>query len=587
MIFNGEVYNFKDIRLDLEALGHTFAGCGDSEVILAAFSQWGLAAVERFIGMFAIALWAMKESRLYLIRDRLGIKPLYYGLQGDSLIFGSELKALRAFKHWTPQVDTDSVADYLQFGYIADPRSIYAGVKKLPPGHWLEVPESGPPVLVKYWSILDAAQSKQTRSEPELEEELEALMIDAFKLRMIADVPVGVFLSGGIDSSLVAAILQKHSGQQISTFTIGFEQPEFNEAPYAEAVAKALGTTHRTMIVDGGAAKKVLPGWGDLYDEPFGDSSGIPTLLVSRMAAKDVKVVLSADGGDELFCGYNVYASTLMKARRMASVPAAVKKAGVGALDRLNIDSIDSWLAKGADAYGIQQGLHKRVTSRLVRSRSQLGASSFGELYEHGFLSSFWNRDEIEGLLGRPVRATRVLCDSYPGSDAEQMCLWDLHHYLPGDILTKVDRATMAVSIEGREPLLDHRLAEFAFSLPYELRNGQLGAKHLLKKVLYKYVPKELFDRPKRGFAVPLKEWLSGDLKHLVDDYLDPVRLRDQGLFQVSAVQNVVARFRAGDNQAVNKLWLLLAFQMWFARWMSDVEAPEAKVSPPVELAGA
>ncbi len=297
------------------AKGHRFVGTGDSEVILAAFQEWGVRdAVKRFVGMFAIALWDVPTGRLTLIRDRLGVKPIYYGWNGRTLWFGSELKALRAYPHWQPRIDKAALADFFRFSYIVEPLSIYEQVSKLPPGHFLELQRGGQPSMHRYWSVSDGPGHDASASEDALAEQLEALMADAFNLRMISDVPVGVFLSGGVDSSALVALL-KRDGPPIRTFTIGFDDPRFNEAPYAEQIAKHLGTLHTTQIVSEAEAMQVLPTWGDLFDEPFGDDSGIPTLLVSRLAAQEVKVVLSADGGDELFAGYNSYGAVLRRMR--------------------------------------------------------------------------------------------------------------------------------------------------------------------------------------------------------------------------------------------------------------------------------
>jgi asparagine synthase (glutamine-hydrolysing) len=327
MVFNGEVYNFREIRALLEPLGHHFAGTGDSEVILAAFAQWGPDAVSRFIGMFAIALWHRPTRALHLIRDRLGVKPLFYRWDGRALCFGSELKALRAFGGWHPQVDAEAVDDFLRYQYINDPRAIYRQVFKLPPAHRAVLDQHGQLRLQRYWNVLDHVGWRRGRDEAELAEELEALMVDAFRYRMIADVPVGMFLSGGIDSSLVSAILQKHAGQRLKTFTIGFDDPQYDESPYAAAVAKHLGTEHHCRRLKVADAKPVLGRWGELYDEPFADASGVATFMVSRVAAEEVKVVLSADGGDELFSGYESYAAMLSQWRWIKDVPQRLRVA--------------------------------------------------------------------------------------------------------------------------------------------------------------------------------------------------------------------------------------------------------------------
>ena len=391
-------------------------------------------------------------------------------------------------------------------------------------------------------------------------------MIDAFRYRMISDVPVGVFLSGGIDSSSVAAILQRHGGQRIKTFTIGFDEAAYDESPYAEQVAQYLGTEHTTRILKLSEAMRILPRWGDLYDEPFGDDSGIPTLLVSQVASESVKVVLSADGGDELFSGYNGYTGMFARRRRLAAIPEWLRIATEAALHSLPIDPIDSLLATQHWPWGMNHCLRHRTTVPLAKIRDRLQPRTMGEMFDQAL--AIWSDDELRRLLGRDRHAARSNCDVYPGEDGEKLCLWDLHHYLPGDILTKVDRATMAVSIEGREPLLDHRLVEFAFALPFRFRRGAIGSKHLLRKVLYKYVPREYVDRPKQGFGIPLHQWLR-DLRQLVDQYIEPSAIAAQGIFDVGVIRRLLARFRSGDDQAGDKLWLLLAFQMWHARWMN------------------
>jgi len=567
MVFNGEIYNFREIRKDLETLGHTFLGTGDSEVILEAFVEWGPGAVRRFVGMFAIALWSKADRRLYLLRDRLGVKPLYYGWNGNSLWFGSELKALRAFKHWPVKLDRLAMVDYFRYGYIAEPRSVYQDVFKLPAGHWLELGQEGERKIKPYWSVLDSALNQRQGSENELADELEALMINAFRYRMISDVPVGVFLSGGIDSSTLAAILQRHSGQRIKTFTIGFDEAAYDESPHAERVARYLGTEHTTRILKLSEAMQILPRWGDLYDEPFGDDSGIPTLLVSQVAAESVKVVLSADGGDELFSGYNSYTGMLARKRKLALVPGWLRDATVSALQALPIDRVDNQLAEQRWPSGINHCMRHRITVPLAKIRDRLQPRTVGEMFDQA--SAWWSHEELRDLLGWDGQPARANCDIYPGEDGEKFCLWDLHHYLPGDILPKIDRATMAVSIEGREPLLDHRLVEFAFALPFRFRRNSGGSKHLLRKVLYKYIPREHLDRPKQGFGIPLPQWLR-DMRGLMDRYLEPGVIAAQGVFDPETVRRVLSRFKAGDRLVDQKVWLLLAFQMWHARWMNQ-----------------
>lgn len=563
LVFNGEVYNFRDIREELELLGHRFAGTGDTEVILAAFCQWGAEAVHKFIGMFAIALWDMTNKKLTLIRDRLGVKPFYYGWDGTTLWFGSELKALRAFPHWRAEIDSSGLSEYFQFGNINAPRTIYRNVFKLPPGSTLELGTTGDPLVRPYWSVLEAVRHPLQGNEEELAEELESLMVDAFRLRMVSDVPVGMFLSGGIDSSLVTALLQKHHGN-IHTFTIGFNEKKYNEAPHARRIAEYLGTNHTERILETDEAKRILPHWGDLYDEPFHDSSGIPTYLVSRVASEQVKVVLSADGGDELFCGYNSYAGMLSHAAKRDTIPGLIRRVVVATASAMPLNLIDEQVALSSLPALLRKAVREKLTWRACRIRDYLSSTSDGKMYEGAL--SFWTPEEISRLIGGYSEG-RETADTYPGSFAEKMCLWDLHNYLPSDILTKVDRATMAVSIEGREPLIDHRIVEFGFRLPLDQRRGALGSKHILRKILYKYVPREMIERPKMGFGIPLGEWLRGDLSGLIDQHLQPQDIVAQGILDPDTVGKTVKRFRGGDDTVLNKIWTLLAFQMWREKW--------------------
>lgn len=580
MVFNGEVYNFADIRRELVSLGHRFRGSGDSEVILAAFQAWGVQkAVKRFVGMFAIALWDLRAGRLTLIRDRLGVKPLYYGWNGRTLWFGSELKALCAYRHWQREIDPAAMADFMRFSYIAEPLSIYKQVRKLPPGHMLEIGRGGEPRLERYWSALDGVGREPQASEAALEEQLEALMSDAFNLRTVSDVPVGVFLSGGIDSATVTALL-KRDGPPVRTFTIGFDVRRYNEAPHAERVARHLNTLHTSQIVTEAQAMQVLPAWGEVFDEPFGDDSGIPTWLVSQLAAQHVKVVLSADGGDELFGGYNHYDAVFnrMRTTRHRS-PAGRLMRDIAAT--VPWERVDRMLARRVTSADPTRSLSRSMSLRLRFLRETHGRASAGSQFEHVVTSTFWHDGDLDVLLGVEAPRLRRQCDDYPGEPGEKMCLWDLDHYLPGDVLAKVDRATMSHSIEGREPMLDHRLVEFAFSLPYRLRRGPLGSKHLLRKVLYRHVPRELVDRPKMGFATPLERWMSGGLKPLVDHHLDLRRIIDQGLLNPAMVNTVRGRFEAGDPFSVQRVWLLLAFQLWHERWMERPAAPSSSEPVP------
>jgi asparagine synthase (glutamine-hydrolysing) len=566
MVLNGEIYNFAEIRARLEKRGYRFRSSGDTEVALCALREWGIAAVDQFIGMFAIAVWWQRERRLWLIRDRMGVKPLYYAWNGRELWFGSELKALRAFQAWNAEIDRQALGEYFQFGYVSAPRTIYRQVYKLIPGHWLELSEEGGPAVRCYWSA-SAEREPLKGTESALEEELEALLIDAFRYRMVSDVPVGVFLSGGLDSSLVTAILQRHSGQAVNTFTIGFPDPHFDESPWAKQVAAHLGTRHTERIMYPEEMASVLHRWADLFDEPFGDCSGLPTYLVSRLARDSVKVALSADGGDELFSGYAHYGIALARERSLSRVPRTARSVMSMSLQRLPAASLQTMVERLPGP--VRHPARRAVVDRLEKLRAVLPDADRSAIYDMAL--SMWLPGEIRGLLGQYSSPRAPLARG--GAFADHMSRCDLRHYLPDDILAKVDRTTMATGLEGREPLLDHRLVEFALRLPLELRRGALGTKHLLRKILYRYVPRPLIDRPKRGFAIPLSRWLHGELSGLIDVYLNPARVRAGGILDPGVVGQSVRNLREGgaslDRVDVNKVWLLLAFEMWRERWAS------------------
>jgi len=548
LVFNGEIYNFTEIRSELITKGFQFRSSSDSEVVLAAFQAWGTACVDRFIGMFAFAVWDEQDQRLLLFRDRVGVKPLYYGWDGKVLCFGSELKALRAFNHWKPEINQQALGEFFQFSYIAAPRSIYAQVYKLLPGHFLEVSRENPrPVIHQYWSVLDAVEQGILQgSEEELTDQLESLLIDAFRYRMVADVPVGVFLSGGVDSSIVAAMLQKHSGKQVHTYTLGFKEKAFDESSWAKQVAQHIGTKHTEYILGQDASIPVLPELAKLYDEPFGDPSALPTFLVSKLARKDVKVALSADGGDELFGGYAYYQNLPARFEMIQRLPSMVRKLfGVG------FARIPLSILSGGKA------------SRYIHQLGELLPNTqVDKLFTVSH--SYWFPREVLALLGN-YQDPYAKENSYPGSFEEQMMLWDIHHYHPDDILVKVDRASMAVGLEGREPLLDHRLLEFAYRLPLKYRLGELGSKHLLRKVLYRYVPKEMIDRPKQGFALPVNRWLQGSFGQTMREEI--LQIGEQaGLNPLLVERELQASTKSGDNAM--RVWLLYIYTSWFRKWM-------------------
>jgi asparagine synthase (glutamine-hydrolysing) len=566
IVFNGEVYNYREIRTKLESKGYDIKSESDTEVVLYAFIEWGKKCVEQFLGMYAFAVWDTKKKVLNLCRDRVGVKPLYYYWDENGFCFGSELRVINKLKKGRLLIDKQALGEYFQYGYIAAPRSIFKNVQKLEPGHWLEIISSAKPKLEQYWSIDDLVERGYKKgSEVELAEQLEELLIDACKLRMIADVPVGVFLSGGVDSSIVSAILQKHHSQEINTFTIGFKHSNHDESVWAKKVAEHLGTKHTEYILDIEVVKDIIPGLAQIHDEPFGDSSAIPTYMVSKLARQEVKVALSADGGDELFGGYSNYSVMPRLARKLNSIPFALRRViskGVNltpksvathSLNLLNkFDLLNPDFAiKGLD--------------RFEKLKYVLPEATECDIYDAGI--SHWLPTELPQLLDG-YQNPRINAKEYNGHFPEQMMLWDFHHYLPDNVLVKVDRATMAVGLEGREPLLDHRLIEFAFRLPLSMRQGSLGGKHLLKKVLYKYVPQNLLDRPKQGFTIPIEDWLRKDLSHLLDTYLDQDRVKKADLLDYKTVDSYVTDFKNGSPISGAKIWLLLVFAMWYENYL-------------------
>lgn len=568
MVFNGEVYNFSEIRRELEAKGKRFKSSGDSEVVLEALSEWGIAALDRFAGMFAIALWDRQHEELHLIRDRVGVKPLYYANMNGSVVFASELKALRCFSFFNTAIDASAIGEYLRYGYLSEQTAIFTGTQKVSPGCWVRIDRDGVQTELRYWSVQSKSKSEtnQFRSDAQWEAHIESLLVQSAKLRMVSDVPVGVFLSGGIDSSLVTALLQKTSAQQLKTFTIGFDSPEFNEAQHAKNVALHLGTDHHEYIMPASAALELLPTWGDLYDEPFGDSSGLPTLLVSKAAAMSVKVVLSADGGDELFSGYGRYTIAQERGERLEAMPRWFRTFAAKALDKLPLYQWDSWIADNAALGKGRHAFRHKTTWRARKISERIGLANSAQFYDSA--QAHFSNEEIWSLTGVNPHI-RPSSGVYSGPPVEQFAQWDFDHYLPGDILTKVDRATMRSGIEGREPLLDHRLIEAAFNLPMHLKRGPLGPKHILKKILYRYVPQGLVDRPKRGFAVPMEQWLRGPLKPLLRDTLASACLPSGGVFESKKIGLLLSRFESGDQTLTTPIWLLLAFELWRQRWAS------------------
>lgn len=575
LIFNGEIYNFKALRAELEQLGHGFRGHSDTEVLLAAFEQWGpRAATQRCNGMFAYALWDRRERRLYLARDRMGEKPLYYGWHGSTFLFASELKALRAHTAFQNQINREALALLMRYAYVPAPHSIYSGIFKLSPGTLLSIDFSRTsprlPQPEPYWQLREAAQrglaSPRANDERESIAELEILLRDAVKMRLESDVPLGAFLSGGIDSSLIVALMQAQHSQPVKTFTIGFGDRDYDEAPYAKRVAQHLGTAHTELTVSPQAARAVIPRLARLYDEPFADSSQIPTFLVAELARRHVTVCLSGDGGDELFCGYRRYFRGRQLWNKIAWLPQGSRNLLARAITAMPPRMLNRGL------YGLRNAIAKisrpgAVGDKLHKFAGMITAHHANDFYER--LLTFWQGHE--NLVLGVAPPTRLYADFKPDFDlqnfSERMMYLDALHYLPDDILVKVDRASMAVSLEARVPLLDHRVVEFAWQTPLgmKLRNDQ--GKWLLRQVLYRYVPEDFFKREKKGFGVPLADWLRGPLHEWAEALLSEARLQREGFFNPQPIRAKWLEHLRGDYEWQYDLWNVLMFQAWLEEW--------------------
>jgi asparagine synthase (glutamine-hydrolysing) len=572
--FNGEIYNFWEIRKELEAKGYRFQSRSDTEVIVYAYREWGVRCVQRFIGMFAISIWDGQAKKLYLIRDRLGIKPLYYYYKYGNFAFGSELKALLEYPYFEKEIDLESLYNYLQFQYVPIPRAIYRNTYKLIPGHYLVLDLAGSIEEECYWDPVErylALNSvREPRSEGEALGRLEELLRSSVRYRMISDVPLGLLLSGGIDSSLVAALMQGLSDRPIQTFSIGFAESEYNEANYAKAIAQYLGTEHYQLTITPREAQAVIPQLATFYDEPFADSSAIPTYLVSKLAREHVKVALTGDGGDELFCGYTRYV-WMRKFERLEHIPRVIRQSLAAALAALRPRLVRR-------AYGLVQSVlpHSlqvsNIGEKFAKFRELLGSRNLVELYP--LAVGIWKPEDLEALLllGQDSHSQELaLYQTFRAvPEAElmtQLMLADIKTYLVDDILTKVDRASMAVSLEARVPLLDQRVVEFALSLPLEYKCRDGVQKYLLKRLLAKYVPPRLFERPKQGFGVPLTDWLRDDLKYLLDEYLSQPRIEREGFFAWPVVKRVICEHLSGQRDHWSRLWALLCFAMWYEKY--------------------
>src|ERR1051325_5334529 len=575
LIFNGEIYNFRELRRELEAYGHGFRGHSDTEVMLAAFTEWGFErAVRRFNGMFALALWDKHERVLHLTRDRLGEKPLYYGFSGETFLFGSELKALKAHPSFRAEINRDALALFLRYNYIPAPYSIYKNIRKLPPGTYLSIDARRDgdnalgqcPAPVAYWSAREVAEEGVREpfagTEAEAVAELEKILSDAVGLRMVADVPLGAFLSGGVDSSTIVSLMQAQSSQPVRTFSIGFTEKAYDEARYARLVAGHLKTDHTELYVTPEDAMAVIPRLPTLYDEPFSDSSQIPTFLVSELARRHVTVSLSGDGGDELFAGYNRYLLGQSVWNKIGWMPLGSRAVFAGALTTVSPQAWDRAFT------GLKPFLPSRLQQRTPGDRLHklaevMAVPDTEAMYMN--IVSHWK--EPTSLVKGALEPLTTLTDAGQWAHLphfiQRMMYMDTVTYLPDDILVKVDRASMGVSLEARVPFLDHRVVEFSWRIPlgWKIRGGE--SKRPLRKILYQPPPREMTERPKMGFGIPIGQWMRGPLREWAEALLDERRLEREGFLNPQPIRQKGPGSFSGARNWQYYIWDVLMFQGW------------------------
>lgn len=567
IIYNGEIYNADALRNEMKAAGKVFRGNSDTEVIIESCTIWGIRkTVDKLVGMFAFAVWDKQERLLYLVRDRVGIKPLYWGCFNGLFLFASELKSLREHPGWKVELDLSALASFMRHNNVPAPYTIYKGIKKLMPGSILTVQAGNEPRIERYWMMEDAVYEgvhhRQCLDEKELISSTEVLIDEAVRSRMIADVPLGAFLSGGIDSSTVVAFMQKNSNRPVKTFSIGYHEKDYNEAVYAKQIASHLGTEHVELYAEPGDALNVIPQLADIYDEPFADPSQIPTYLVSKLTRQHVTVALSGDGGDEVFAGYNRYLLSGKLLHWLYRVPYSVRillKRFIHLFPPSALNALSSGLP---GKLGIPQAGDKlyKIAATLSSNRSEI----------YRTLISHWDEPENLVLNSREadIYSDKKLFLDDIENHMEQMQYLDTVIYLPDDILTKVDRASMAVSLEARVPLLDHRVIKHAWSLPPSMKIRNNTGKWILRQILYKHVPEQLIERPKMGFAVPIDEWLRGPIRDWAESLLDRKKLNSQGYLNADLVHQKWREHQSGKRNWQYPIWNVLMFQAWHERWM-------------------
>jgi len=557
IVYNGEVYNFKEIRAELKKLNYNFKSNGDTEVILKAYHKWGIKAVDKFNGMFAMCIYDKKEQKFILVRDRAGVKPCYYYNADRFFMFSSELKSFHENNRFKKVINKDALSLYMQRGYIPEPYSIFENTHKLKAGHYLEFDLKTQKIdELKYWDVVDFYNKpKLDISEHEAVHEVENLFKSAFEYRMISDAPVGIFLSGGYDSATVAAILQSNRSKKLNTFTIGFKEKKYDEIPLARNTAIYLGTNHTEHYCTQQDALDIIQKLPEIYDEPFADNSTIPTILVSQIAKKDVDVCLSADGGDEIFAGYNKYTSIIKKLEIFEKIPNLLKPALANVLR--------------------QKLVHKSLVMFGGMINSETRCNKFAEILDFDEkqilkASGIFTKKELTKILNYLVNDLKTNFDYQINQNKiSNLLALDYKTFLVDDVLHKVDRATMSATLEGREPLLDHRIIELVAQLPSDMKIKNGSKKWLLKQIAHKYLPKKMMNRDKKGFGSPIQEWLKNELKEYFEEYLNEKTLNQHELFNVQEVINLKKQYTDGVNINANKLWYILMFQMWYKKWMN------------------
>jgi asparagine synthase (glutamine-hydrolysing) len=566
--FNGEVYNYAEIKKELVELGHSFTGNSDTEVIIHSYAQWGEKCIDRFIGMFAFVIYDTQNNTVYCVRDRAGVKPFFYYFKDGLFLFSSELKSFHKHPRFKKELNKNSVAAFMQYGNVPTPHCIFRDCFKLKPGHTItfSLAENNiadrvlPENQIQYWNVYDAYNKPKFTIDFETAKiETEALLSSACNYRMVADVPVGVFLSGGYDSTAVTALLQKDRTEKLKTFTISVPDIGLNEAEYARQTADFLGTDHTEIECTQKDALDLISDLPYYYDEPFADSSAIPTTLVSIMARKQVTVALSADAGDEVFAGYNRYDYLMRYGKKLQSIPGFARKAMAELMNFVPANRIPVLKNK----YNFPNRYEKLKSLLRDPSAEQMMLS----------LSQQYTEKQLTELLEfHPEKLITAYTSKELGNESfsplSYMMAIDYQTYLVDDILQKVDRATMTASLEGREPFLDHRVIEYAAQLPDDFKYHNGIKKHIVREIVHNYIPKEKMDRPKMGFAIPLAAWMNNELKDMVNSYINEKSIKEQGLFNWEAVSRLKTAFFSGKSEYDFKLWYLLMFQMWYERWM-------------------